>query len=795
MERAGFTDIEVVNVATGKRTCAIKSRGASLAFTPDGKALVAVSENEGALYDPATGKLIRRLKGYQAESPQVGGFSADGNILAIASGGWRQDGLLRFWNLASGEEIRSGGGHQDAVTCLAYTPDGKTLASGSRDRTIRLWDPATSRELRRLEGHDGEVLAVAFSPDGKTLASSSEDGTTRLWEFPGGRELARLDGPVGGATFLAFADDGKTLSASSQAGKTQIWELADAKKTTRREAAGKNPTLLGLTPHGTAFLTTEHLAYADKEPDLLRLVSLTTLRPIRVMTLNPCRHPNTRFLCVGATVSDDGKRIASWQTTVSSNHPLPKDHGPALQVWERATGQEVFKIMFTYFDKLTFSRDGRLLAASHPTDSSDWRIWAGGLTIYDSWTGDRLGELPGHAAHIGALAISPDGKTLASGSSDHTILLWKNNVELKVKPAKVEPTAKLLETWWDDLGTGNAAAAHRSLAMLVAHPAQTVRLIGERLEPAPHVNAAHIAGLVKDLDSPNFATRQKASVAIEKLETADVALSVALADNPPLETRRRLELVLAKVEQAPPTPTRLRSHRAITALQWIATPAARQVLEKLAGGAPAAHQTLEASAALKLLNAGSNDDKRSPRVGKLVDESAKKKAIDECSLLNENPLKPGDIPEALKYIKKNAGYTSYHLLLAIRKYHPASYKDISTEDKAKVLCSALANSYFLNDWGYLSEESFDGDSAKALLEIGKPALKFLVPVMESDKEGPLFGGKEALLSSFYHYRRKDFAYRYISLILGQPPPAFSKNAKERDKDIESLKLKLKKDAK
>lgn len=194
-------------------------------------------------------------------------------------------------------------------------------------------------------------------------------------------------------------------------------------------------------------------------------------------------------------------------------------------------------------------------------------------------------------------------------------------------------------------------------------------------------------------------------------------------------------------------------------------------------------------------NTPTSGDKQSASVKKLVEESTKKKAVDESSLLNENPLMAGDVPEAVAYIKKHADYTSYHLLLAVRKYYPASYKEVSTDDKVAILCSALKNSTYLNDWGILYiSDSFDGETAKAFLETGKTALKSLAVILDDDESVPLFGSKEATTSKTYAYRRKDFAYRYASLILGESP-VFHADPKERDKDIETLKAKLKKDAK
>jgi len=174
-------------------------------------------------------------------------------------------------------------------------------------------------------------------------------------------------------------------------------------------------------------------------------------------------------------------------------------------------------------------------------------------------------------------------------------------------------------------------------------------------------------------------------------------------------------------------------------------------------------------------------------MSQLIAESTRKRAVQESGLLNENPLIQSDIPKSLDFIKKHADYTSYHLLLAIRKYYPVSYKGIREADKSAILCSALKSSKWLNDWGSLSpSESFDGESARALLETGRAALAFLAPILNDSKDALLFGSKEATASTVYSYRRKDFAYRYASLIL-EHSPSFSSDVKERDKRIESLK--------
>ena len=144
----------------------------------------------------------------------------------------------------------------------------------------------------------------------------------------------------------------------------------------------------------------------------------------------------------------------------------------------------------------------------------------------------------------------------------------------------------------------------------------------------------------------------------------------------------------------------------------------------------------------------------------------------------------------ISYIVAHDDHTAYHLLFALRRHAPNAYRRLPNTTKARVLCDALAHQTYLNDWGYLDPGgSHDGEAAQALLELGNDALQPLISLLDDSRPARLFGSEEATISKMYDYRRKDFAYRYVSLLLGWQP-AFEADPRSRDIEIERLKSTL-----
>jgi len=172
-------------------------------------------------------KLAQTLTGHSSYVMSVA-FSPDGKTLASSGG----DTTVKLWDAATGTEIKTLKGHgYHVVLSVAFSPDGKTIASGSHDQTIKLWNVADGKEIRTLTGHSKQVRSVAFSPDGTTLASGSEDRTIKLWNVADGKEIRTLTGHSGYVMSVAFSPDGKTLASASNDDTVKLWDAATGTET------------------------------------------------------------------------------------------------------------------------------------------------------------------------------------------------------------------------------------------------------------------------------------------------------------------------------------------------------------------------------------------------------------------------------------------------------------------------------------------------------------------------------------------------------------------------------------
>jgi WD40 repeat protein len=206
-----------------------------LAYNKDGTRLASASRDKTVkIWDPAGGKELLTIKDHPREVHAVA-FSPDGKWLASTTGQWLKkekkfQGEVRLWDAASGKPAGTLTGHEELVVAVAFHPENKQLASAAEDKLIILWDPDKKSQLHVLKGHTATVRALAYSPDGKRLASGGGDTVVKLWDTESGKELATLKGPTRDVSSLAFTPDGKRLAAGSLDGTVKVWDLADNNK-------------------------------------------------------------------------------------------------------------------------------------------------------------------------------------------------------------------------------------------------------------------------------------------------------------------------------------------------------------------------------------------------------------------------------------------------------------------------------------------------------------------------------------------------------------------------------------
>jgi RNA polymerase sigma factor (sigma-70 family) len=602
--------VQLWDVAKGEAlyTVESKDRYRSPLFSADGK-LLAVTESwhNICFWDTATGREVGRTRDQCVFATHFA-LSADGKTLAAAE---YHAGAFHLFDVATGKQKPEPAGHRCRPHGTAFTPDGRRVATGgSLDGTIHIWDLETGESVLRIQRQPQWVRDVAFSPDGRSLFSTWTDENLWIWDAASGerRHMIKLEDPdrpetVQSAISMHLSADGKTLVAFSyyygkknQAGTlyddTLItgWDTSTRQQLFRRRQPGQD-SWIALSADARV------LARAPMEGDLRRELG-GRRGPMRLEDVATGEQQLTFPAPQGQTwpiaFSPDGRLLAS----DNSDHERPSRKGDAadrapyrLRLWETATAAEVLSLPATDFIRAAFSADGRLLAMNAAAQE---------ILVWDLARGRPLRRFKGFDADVTWLAFAPDSRRLISGLADSTLLVWDLRPREPAPAPKLGPEAAARAL--ADLAGAGARRAFRARGTLASSPEETVTLLKEHLHPARPADPQGLRRLLAELGSDRYAAREKAQADLEALgDLAEPALRQALASKPTLEVRRRVQRVLDRLRGPLTRPEVLRQVRAVAVLEDIATPAARQLLEGLAAGAPGARLTHEAQASVDRL--------------------------------------------------------------------------------------------------------------------------------------------------------------------------------------------------
>lgn len=273
-------------------------------------------------------------------------YSPNGHYIVSGS----NDMTLILWNAHTGEQIKVFEGHTVGVKCVAYSPDGQYIVSGADDNNLILWDVETGKPVKIFKGHKAHVTCVAYSPDGNYIVSGAEDKNLILWDVAVGDQIRIFEGHVDMVSCVAYSPDGSYIVSGSQDKHLILWDAKNGDQIKVLEGHGDNVKCVMYSPHGEYIVS------------------------------------------------------GSWDNI--------------LIMWNGKTGDriEIFKrFKYNMVNCMAYSPDGQHIIVG---------LQQGILIVLDSRTGKQIRDLKGHRSGVTCVAYSPDGKHIVSGSRDGALFLW-----------------------------------------------------------------------------------------------------------------------------------------------------------------------------------------------------------------------------------------------------------------------------------------------------------------------------------------------------------------------------------
>lgn len=646
--------VQLWDVANNRSLRRISCAGQVLAvaFSADGKKLAASSGGgfrqplQHDLFDAGTGNRIRTLQCQAPDMTLTGRiltFSPDGNLVA----GTGYGGAIFFWESATGKGYSGVAGPTCEAQGVVFA-DGRSYAFGSAGSEVHVWDARTGELVRPVLGHTGPVQSIAFLRGGQII-SEARGREIRLWDGANGHivrgyflntQTSRSDGV------------GSSISRMSPGGKfILLWRYRDERAQLFDASTGRKLRDVGtfVTPLSAwrppvfCFSADDQLLLIQGRDlkqgaaaDLYETGTGRLLRhfedgsgPLANVAISPDHrlvalaigggqqgNKGALFCKVRVFEADGGKERCSFPICFPYLYSVPpmafatdgeyllvqsNEAFPELGVWDVSSGKKACGLRPALYSSMqlpSFSPDGRTVAAVLYDHKNSRAI----IQLSELCSNSMRREFHPPRTGISCLAFSPDGRKLAAGGQDSTILVWDVAEKAGDSSRPLSPEAR--SSIWTDLAAADASRAYQAMTKLYAAPREAVDFIRANLKPAAAKTSTQqeIASLLRKLDSPRFRERTKASAELSGVgESAVPLLRKTLESSPSSEVRERVQQLLDNISRARFAPDMMRPLRALEVLEHINSPESRALLESYAQGSADAPLTKWARSSLDRL--------------------------------------------------------------------------------------------------------------------------------------------------------------------------------------------------
>jgi WD40 repeat protein len=432
---ANTFDVKVWEVETGKELRRLWAPGLffGVALSHDGKTVAGSSPDGVRIWNTSDGSLLRTLTTEVLSSVAI---SREGRTLVTVG-----PKSLTYWDVTSGNQLRSfatGASVPRTPTLLALSADGQTAILAS-DNVVKVWH-ALAGDLGSLVGHSARITSVAMTPDGKTAISGGLDNIIRIWDVGSTSQEMTLTAPSNGVTSLAISADGRLIAGGARDGTVTVWDVPTGRDV-RTFSAHKRPVWsVALSQNGAVVVTGCNDDMNDRAVKVWNTATGTLLHSMGIQGSSGAGSllslsPDGRTLMNGWSngrlttwdlVAGRAQRMLSGEGfgTINQGAAVSEDGrtairslGNAVTVWDVAAGNPV-RTLVGHTDLVTalaVSQDGRTLA----TGSQD-----GSVRVWDVGTGKERRLLRGHSETIHSVAVSNDGTVAVSTSEDNTVRIW-----------------------------------------------------------------------------------------------------------------------------------------------------------------------------------------------------------------------------------------------------------------------------------------------------------------------------------------------------------------------------------